>query len=76
MPMPDELLYLYLYAQHHMWFDVLVFLPLIAQLRPHHDSSKLYVIMLAVSLISNYYIGFMMCIFLAFYVGYVIFEVP
>ena len=69
--------YTFTYMLNIMWFDVLVFLPLIALGLDRimtQRRSKLYVIMLAVSLISNYYIGFMMCIFLAFYAGYVIFE--
>ncbi len=69
--------YTFTYMLNIMWFGTswssYHWLPQACDRIMTQRRSKLYVIMLAVSLISNY-IGFMMCIFLAFYAGYVIFE--
>ena len=69
--------YVIVYLLNIMWLDGLVFLPLIAVglhsivERRHY---ALYVASLAVMLIANYYIGFMICIFLALYALVVVVE--
>ncbi len=60
-----------------MWIDALIWLPLltygIEQLIKKRKF-KLYVISLAMSLMSNYYIGYMMCIYSALYFFYYYFA--
>ena len=69
--------YVIVYLLNIMWLDGLVALPLIA-LSLHQlierRSYKLYIIYLAGILIANYYIGYMICLFLAFYALFVIVE--
>ncbi|MGO4936861.1 YfhO family protein [Fundicoccus sp. Sow4_H7] len=69
--------YVVVYLLNIMWLDGLVFLPLIAlgldkiiQL----EKPYLYVCSLSIMLVANYYIGYIICIFLAFYAVFVIFE--
>lgn len=69
--------YTIVYQLNIMWLDGLILLPLIALGLDRLISSKgrvLYVFSLAVLLIANYYIGYMICIFLALYALYVIIE--
>ncbi len=57
-------------AHNTMWIDVLLFLPLVIlglEELINKRKYKLYTIVLAVSVISNFYIGFMLCIFLIIY---------
>lgn len=69
--------YVIVYLLNIMWLDGLVFLPLIA-LGLHTIVEKrqygLYVVSLAVMLVANYYIGYMICLFLAFYALFVVVE--
>ncbi|MBE6642432.1 MAG: hypothetical protein E7615_02120 [Ruminococcaceae bacterium] len=60
-------------AHNSMWIDVLLFLPLVIlgmEELINKGKYKLYTITLAVSVISNFYIGFMLCIFLVIYAVY------
>lgn len=69
--------YSMVYLLNIMWLDGLVLLPLIVLgldqvILTRH--SKQYIFSLALLLIANYYIGYMVCIFLAFYAIYAIVE--
>lgn len=69
--------YSMVYLLNIMWLDGLVLLPLIVLgldqvISTRH--SKQYILSLALLLIANYYIGYMVCIFLAFYAVYAIVE--
>ena len=58
-----------------MWFDGLVLLPLIVyglEKLIRQQSPRFYVFSLSLCLICHYYIGYMICIFLAFYALYAI----
>lgn len=69
--------YVMVYQLNIMWLDGLVLLPLIAlglDKIINKKSPYLYVITLATLLIANYYIGFMVCIFLAIYAVFIIVE--
>lgn len=69
--------YTIVYQLNIMWLDGLVLLPLIALGLDQLISGKsrlLYVGSLAIMLIANYYIGYMICLFLAIYALYVIVE--
>ncbi|MBK0347668.1 YfhO family protein [Aerococcaceae bacterium zg-ZJ1578] len=60
-----------------MWLDGLILLPLIAlalQKLITMNRRNAYILLLALTFISNYYIGFMIAIFLAFYAIYLIIE--
>lgn len=60
-------------AHNTMWIDVLLFLPLVVlglEELINNRKYKLYTIVLAVSVISNFYIGFMLCIFIFIYAIY------
>lgn len=62
----------YAVVQQHntMWIDALMWLPLITLGMEHlikHGKYKLYTIFLALTLISNYYIGYMVCIYCLLY---------
>ncbi len=64
-------------AHNTMWIDVLLFLPLLILGLENLINKKrylLYTIVLAVSIISNFYIGYMLCIFLAVYSVYYYFA--
>ncbi|MDO4432201.1 MAG: YfhO family protein [Aerococcaceae bacterium] len=66
--------YVVTYYSNVMWFDALLFLPLVAlglDALIRAKKWRLYVFALAATLITNYYIGFMLCIFLAMYAVYV-----
>ena len=60
-----------LVQQHNtMWIDAVMWLPLITlgmEALIKHGKYKLYTIMLAITLISNFYIGFMVCIYCLIY---------
>ncbi len=69
--------YMIVYLLNIMWLDGLVLLPLIAYgLHRIVDERHfgVYVASLALILIANYYIGYMICIFLAFYALFVVVE--
>ncbi|MBR5322396.1 MAG: YfhO family protein [Clostridia bacterium] len=60
-------------AHNTMWIDVLLFLPLVIlglEELINQRKYKLYTIVLAVSIISNFYIGFMLCVFIFVYAIY------
>lgn len=69
----------YAIVQQHntMWIDTLVWLPLFAyglENLVYRKKYKLYTISLAVIMICNYYIGFMVCIFAVLYFFYCYFS--
>ncbi len=60
-------------AHNTMWIDVLLFLPLIIlglEKLINERKYKLYTIVLTVAVISNFYIGFMLCVFIFVYAIY------
>ncbi len=65
------------YYWNIMWLDTVALLPLVI-LGLHHlldeGKYKLYVIALAVAVLSNFYIGFFVCIFIAIYYFILYFE--
>ncbi len=71
--------YAVVYQNNLMWIDALIWLPIlvysIEQLIKNRRY-KLFVISLSISLISNYYIGYMMCIFTALYFFYFLLAHP
>ncbi len=71
--------YAVVYQNNLMWIDALIWLPIlvysIEQLIKNRRY-KLFVISLSMSLISNYYIGYMMCIFTALYFFYYFLAFP
>ena len=69
--------YAVVYQNNIMWMDALILLPLITygveqliRLRKY----KLFVITLALALMSNYYIGYMLCLFVVLYFFYYMFS--
>ncbi len=69
----------YAIVQQHntMWIDALIYLPLITlgiESIIKEGKYKLFVITLALSILSNYYIGYMTCIFVAIYFFYYYFA--
>lgn len=69
----------YAVVQQHnsMWIDALMWLPLLTlgiEELIKNRKYKLYVIMLALTLMSNFYIGYMACIYTAFYFFYYYFA--
>lgn len=69
----------YAVVQQHntMWIDNLIFLPLILlgiEEMIRFGKYKLFVVCLSLALFSNYYIGYMMCIFVAVYFFYYYFS--
>ncbi|MBQ9030804.1 MAG: YfhO family protein [Parasporobacterium sp.] len=67
--------YMAAFSWNVMWLDCLVLFPLILyglEALVKEGRFRLYVISLAVSIISNYYISIMICIFLVFYFLYLI----
>ena len=69
--------YVLIYQREFMWLDALVFLPLIIDglLRLLAGRSvALYTITLAVMLVANYYVGFMICVFLPIFALYHLFA--
>ncbi len=62
--------YVIIYGSNTMWIDALYLLPLImlgAERLIREKRYMLYTVSLAVALVSNYYIGYMLCIFSALY---------
>ncbi|MBE6631973.1 MAG: hypothetical protein E7623_04655 [Ruminococcaceae bacterium] len=69
--------YAIIQAHNTMWIDELFWLPLLVygiESIIKKRKYKLYVISLAMALLSNYYIGYMMCIFTALYFFYYYFS--
>lgn len=62
--------YATMYQFNTMWMDALIWLPLIVlgiEGLVKHGKFKLFIISLALAICSNYYIGYMLCIFVAIY---------
>ena len=60
------------YSWNIMWLDVLVLLPVVVLAMEHMlNTGRMlpYILSLALALFCNYYIGFMLCIFLVLYMG-------
>ncbi len=58
------------YQSNYMWMDALIWLPLITlgiESMVNENKFKLYIISLAIAIWSNYYIGYMLCIFTLLY---------
>ena len=69
--------YMVVFWLNIMWLDALIFLPILAvglDKIIKKQGRWLYVSSLALLLMSQYYIGYMVCIFLAFYAVFVIIE--
>ena len=69
--------YAVVHQNNNMWIDSLIWLPLLTygiEQLIKNGKYKLYVVSLAMSLISNYYIGYMMCIYTAAYFMYYYFA--
>ena len=69
----------YCVVQQHnsMWIDAVIWLPILAYAIEQlikHGKFKLFVIFLSLTLCSNYYIGYMCCIFVAAYFFYYFFA--
>lgn len=68
--------YMICYSLHIMWLDIYILLPLIIvgiDRIVEGKSPKFYIITLVASIVINYYITFMVCIFSIFYVLYKLF---
>ena len=62
-----------------MWIDNLIWLPMILlgiENLIKHGKFKLYVITLSLAIFSNFYIGYMMCIFVTLYFFYYYYSIP
>ena len=62
--------YMLAYSWNIMWLDVVALLPLVVMALEHAlKTGKItaYALLLGLSLFANYYIGFMVCVFLVFY---------
>ncbi len=70
------MMYLLAYSWNIMWLDVVMVMPLVVlgfERLMHTGRYLIYVLSLAFCLYVNYYIGFMLCIFLViYYIGYVL----
>ncbi len=69
--------YAVVYQHNTMWIDNVIFLPLILlgiESIIKHGKYKLFVVSLALAVLSNYYIGYMTCIFVAVYFFYYYFS--
>ncbi len=67
------------YQHNTMWIDCVILLPLVALGIEKLISERkymLFTISLALAILSNYYIGFMMCIFVLAYSVYYYFSIP
>jgi uncharacterized membrane protein YfhO len=67
------MIYLTMFYYHTMWLDGVILLPLIAMGIDRmllYSKPKLYVVTLFLAVVSNYYIGWMLCIFSALYFVY------
>jgi len=65
----------YAVVQQHntMWIDCVIFLPLVTlgiEEMIKHGKYKMFVVFLALSILSNFYIGYMVCIYVAIYFFY------
>lgn len=61
------------YQSNYMWMDALIWLPLITlgiESMIKENKFKLYIVSLAVAVWSNYYIGYMLCIFTLIYFAF------
>lgn len=68
-----------MYQFNTMWIDALIFLPLIAlgiEALVKEGKFKLFTIALALAICSNYYIGYMLCIFVAIYFFFRLASIP
>ncbi|MBE6675064.1 MAG: hypothetical protein E7596_08165 [Ruminococcaceae bacterium] len=68
-----------MYQFNTMWIDALIFLPLIAlgvESLVKAGKFKLFTVSLALAICSNYYIGYMLCIFVAIYFFFCIASIP
>lgn len=62
------------YYFNYMYFDVIVLFPLLItglEKLIYQDNSKMYILILTLSIISNFYIGYMVCIFSLLYFIYI-----
>ena len=69
--------YAVVYQSNMMWIDALIWLPLITygiEQLIKNGKYKLFVISLSLGIMSNYYIGYMLCIFVALYYFYYCFA--
>lgn len=69
--------YAVVHQNNNMWIDALIWLPLLTygiEQLIKHGKYKLYVVSLAMTLMSNYYIGYMVCIYTAAYFMYYYFA--
>ena len=60
-------------AHNTMWIDALIWLPLLTlgiERLVHYGSFKLFTVSLAITAISNFYIGYMVCFYVLFYFFY------
>ncbi len=65
--------YSIVYQNNLMWLDALIWLPILTysiEQLIRHSHYKLFVISLAMTVMSNYYIGYMVCIYVALYFFY------
>ncbi len=68
--MYSMMLYMLAYSWNIMWLDVVALLPLVVLAMEHMLRTGKYLpytLLLAVALFANYYIGFMLCVFLVLY---------
>ncbi|MBQ5808642.1 MAG: YfhO family protein [Clostridia bacterium] len=68
-----------IYQHNTMWIDCVILLPLVALGLERLISERrymLFTVTLALSILSNYYIGFMVCIFVLAYSVYYYFSIP
>ena len=71
--------YFVMYQFNPMWMDAFVWLPLIAlgiESLATNGRFKLFIISLSLAICSNFYLGYMLCIFVAIYFLFVIFSKP
>ncbi|MBQ9086549.1 MAG: YfhO family protein [Clostridia bacterium] len=69
--------YAVVYQSNMMWIDALIWLPILTysiEQLVRHKKYKLFVISLALTVMSNYYIGYMTCIYVALYFCYFCFS--
>lgn len=65
--------YSIVYQNNLMWLDALIWLPILTysiEQLIRHSRYKLFVISLAMTVMSNYYIGYMVCLYVALYFFY------
>ncbi|MBE6576692.1 MAG: hypothetical protein E7653_00965 [Ruminococcaceae bacterium] len=71
--------YAVVYQSNTMWIDAMFWLPLVVygvEQMIAYGKYKLYVITLCMTIMSNYYIGYMVCIFVTLYFVYYYFSSP